>query len=136
MSDEIQPVVPAESDYAVEQAAVAEVSAPSLEAELKEEILAEVQSELEKFPEDVFLSPDEVDALIDRVLKEKPEDEVVKVTLKEGHPDCIIPGGEGFVNGVVFEMTRARYEQLSDASFIAVVDERAYEASESQKEGL
>lgn len=87
MSDDIQPVVPAESENAVEQAAVAEVSAPSLEAELKEEILAEVQSELEKFPDDVFLSPDEVDALIEKIFKEDEElnwSNVLGLRIKDG----------------------------------------------------
>jgi len=87
MSDEIQPVVPAESENAVEQEAVAEVSAPSLEAELKEEILEEVKEGLESLPEDVFLSPDEVDELIERILFDRNELDWSKVSglkLKDG----------------------------------------------------
>lgn len=87
MSDEIQPVVPAESENAVEQEAVAEVSAPSLEAELKEEILEEVKEGLESLPEDVFLSPDDVDELIERILFDRNELDWSKVSglkLKNG----------------------------------------------------
>lgn len=136
MSDEIQPVVPAEVENAVEQATVAEVSAPDVEAAGEEEVLEKIQEELEKLPEDVFLSPSEVDALIEKIFYENAQSETVKVKLKDGYPDCIIPGREGFASGVVFEMTRARLNELSGAAFIEVVEERADEASESHEEGL
>ena len=136
MSDEIQPVVPAEVENAVEQATVAEVSAPDVEAAGEEEVLEKIQEELDKLPEDVFLSPNEVDALIEKIFYEKAQSETVKVKLKAGYPDCIIPGREGFASGVVFEMTRARLNELSGAAFIEVVEERADEASESHEEGL
>lgn len=142
MSDEVQPVVPAEVENAVEQATVAEVSAPDVEAAIEEEVLEKIQEELDKIPEDVFLSPNEVDALIEKIFAEKAESEIVaqsetvKVKLKDGYPDCIIPGREGFASGVVFEMTRARLNELSGAAFIEVVEERADEASESHEEGL
>jgi hypothetical protein len=136
MSDEIQPVVPAEVENAVEQATVAEVSAPDVEAAGEEEVLEKIQEELDKLPEDVFLSPNEVDALIEKIFFEKEQSETVKVKLKDGYPDCIIPGREGFASGVVFEMTRARLNELSGAAFIEVVEERADEAFESHEEDL
>jgi hypothetical protein len=136
MSDEIQPVVPAEVENAVEQATVAEVSAPDVEAAGEEEVLEKIQEELGKLPEDVFLSPNEVDALIEKIFFEKAQSETVKVKLKDGYPDCIIPGREGFASGVVFEMTRARLNELSGAAFIEVVEERADEAFESHEEDL
>lgn len=127
MSDELQPVVPAESEDAVEQSPVAEVAAPDVEAADSQEVLDEVQQAKVDVTELLNRLDDVLSGIEDRLERHGDPDELVSVRLKDGHPDCMIPGGEGFVSGVVIKMTKARLAELSGAYFIEVIDENREE---------
>lgn len=136
MSDDLQPVAPAENEEPVEQAPVADVAAPVVEATDSEEVLAEIEQAKIGLIKLLDIAEEEIEK-IDGVLARLEDDEdrhgdpdeLVSVRLKDGHPDCMIPGAEGFVSGVVIKMTRARLAELAGAYFIEVIDE-------NRKEGL
>lgn len=97
MSDELQPVVPAENEEPVEQAPVADVAAPDVEAADSEEVLEEVSSGIDELLANTGIEPSLADKLRDAfaadlsdILKDfdlpKPIewDRVVGIKLKDG----------------------------------------------------
>lgn len=96
MSDELQPVIPAENEEPVEQAPVADVAAPDVEAADSEEVLAEISSEFDELlaSSDVepsigdrlreVLNQDISDILNEIVLEPIKWDRVAGVRIKDG----------------------------------------------------
>ena len=96
MSDELQPVIPAENEEPVEQAPVADVAAPDVEAADSEEVLAEISSGFDELlaSSDVepsigdrlreVLNQDISDILNEIVLEPIKWDRVAGVRIKDG----------------------------------------------------